>query len=102
VATEMAEVAVAGHHQFEIADGSWARLALKFKRIRVLPPVGKARRYPPLTLTVIHAKEVDPPGGRKQSIGNCSPTCLSNLPIKPLRRWSGTQCVGRSSSSSRS
>ena len=65
VATEMAEVAVAGHHQFEIADGSRARLALKFKRIRVLPPVGKARRYPPLTLNVIHAKEVDPPDGRK-------------------------------------
>jgi hypothetical protein len=30
VATEMAEVAVAGHHQIEIADGSSAKLALKY------------------------------------------------------------------------
>jgi hypothetical protein len=65
VAAEMAEVAVAGCHRFEIADGTWANLAVKFKRINVLPPIGKARRYPPLTLTVIHAKEVDPPEGRK-------------------------------------
>ena len=65
VATEMAEVVVAGHHRVEIADGSWARLALKYKRITVLPPIGKAKRYPPLNLTVIHATEVDPPEGRK-------------------------------------
>jgi hypothetical protein len=43
VATEMAEVAVAGYHRFEIADGGWVRLALKYKRITVLPPIGKAR-----------------------------------------------------------
>ena len=65
VATEMAETAIAGHHEFEIADGSWAKLALKFKRVNVLPPIGKARRYPPLSLTVLHATEVDPPEGRK-------------------------------------
>ena len=61
----MAEVAVAGHHQFEIADGSSAKLALKYKRINLLPPIGKARRYPPLSLTVIHATEVNPPEGRR-------------------------------------
>jgi len=38
---------------------------LKYKRVGVLPPIGKARRYPPLSLTVIHATEVDPPEGRK-------------------------------------
>jgi len=65
VATEMAEVAVAGYHRFEIGDGKWAKLALKFKRVNMLPPIGKARRYPPLSLTVIHANEVDPPEGRK-------------------------------------
>ncbi len=31
----------------------------------MLPPIGKAKRYPPLSLTVIHATEVDPPEGRK-------------------------------------
>jgi len=61
----MAEVSVAGHHQFEIADGSCEKLALKYKRVGVLPPIGKARHYPPLSLTVIHATEVDPPEGRK-------------------------------------
>jgi len=61
----MAEVAVAGHHEFEIANGSSAKLALKYKRVNLLPPIGKARRYPALSLTVIHATEVDPPEGRK-------------------------------------
>jgi hypothetical protein len=65
VATEMAEVPIAGHHQFEIADGSRVKLSLKYKRVGILPPVGKARRYPPLSLTVIHAIEVEPPEGRK-------------------------------------
>jgi hypothetical protein len=66
VSTEMAEVAVAGgHHEFEIANGSSAKLALKYKRVNLLPPIGKARRYPPLRLTVINATEVDPPEGRK-------------------------------------
>ncbi|WP_240338984.1 IS4 family transposase [Novosphingobium sp. BW1] len=65
VSAEMAEVAVGGHHQFEIAEGSRVKLALKYKRTGVLPPIGKARRYPPLSLTVIHAGEVDPPEGRK-------------------------------------
>lgn len=65
VSAEMAEVAVEGHHQFEITEGSRVKLALKYKRIGVLPPIGKARRYPPLSLTVIHAVEVDPPEGRK-------------------------------------
>jgi hypothetical protein len=65
VATEMTEVAVAGYHEFEIADGSTAKLALKYKRVNLLPPIGKARRYPPLSLTVIHATEVNPPEGRK-------------------------------------
>jgi hypothetical protein len=65
VSAEMAEVAVERHHQFEIADGSRVKLAQKYKRIDVLPPIGKARRYRPLNLTVIHAIEVDPLEGRK-------------------------------------
>lgn len=81
VATEMAEVAVAGHHRVEIADGSWAKLALKYKRINMLPPVGKARRYPPLSLTVIHATEVDPPEGRKPIDWKL----LTDLPVESPR-----------------
>jgi hypothetical protein len=80
VAIEMAEVTVAGHHQFEIADGSWANLALKFKRVNVLPPIGKARRYPPLSLTVIHATEVNPPEGRKPIDWKV----LTDLPVETI------------------
>lgn len=61
----MAEVAVAGYHNFQVADGNWVKLTLKYKRVMVQPPIGKARRYPSLTLTVIHATEVDPPEGPK-------------------------------------
>ena len=48
--------------QDEIAHVS---LEVRFKRILVLPPIGKQRRYPALELTVIHATEIDPPSGRK-------------------------------------
>jgi hypothetical protein len=33
-------------------------------RLRVLPPIGKRKRYPALTLTVLHAQERDEPVGR--------------------------------------
>lgn len=36
---------------------SEAALELKFRRIRVLPPIGKQSRYPMLELTVLHATE---------------------------------------------
>jgi hypothetical protein len=41
-------------------------LDIRFKRIRVLPPIGKKKRYPELDLTVIHAVEPNPPAGRKR------------------------------------
>ena len=40
-------------------------LEMKFKRITVLPPIGKQKRYPPLDLTMIHASERGTPKGRK-------------------------------------
>ena len=42
-----------------------ARLLVKYERVKVLPPVGKQRRYPELTLTVIHAIEQDTPPNRE-------------------------------------
>jgi hypothetical protein len=64
VAAEMAEVAVRGLHRVEVADGVFADLELRYKRIRVLPPIGKQKRYPALDLTVIHARERDEPADR--------------------------------------
>ena len=41
-----------------------AVVELRHRRIRVLPPIGKQKRYPALTLTVIHAKERGTPVDR--------------------------------------
>lgn len=69
VATEMRRAKVACRHVIEVRDenDTVARVALeiRFRRIHVLPPIGKQKRYPALDLTVIHATEVDPPAGRK-------------------------------------
>jgi len=43
---------------------SKAVLELRYRRIRVLPPIGKQNRYPKLDLTVIYAQEREVPTGR--------------------------------------
>lgn len=68
VSAMMARVAVAGQHRIVVAreDGSAdeAVVDLRYKRVHVLPPVGKQKRYPALDLTVIHAREARKPRGR--------------------------------------
>jgi hypothetical protein len=50
IATEITEVDCKGLHRVEVCDRrgniSEAVLELKFRRIRVLPPIGKQSRYP--------------------------------------------------------
>jgi hypothetical protein len=41
-----------------------AELEIRYRRIRVLPPIGKKSRYPELQLTVIYAQERETPSGR--------------------------------------
>jgi hypothetical protein len=57
----MDEVSVKGLHRVEVRDSSGdpdeAVLEIRYRKIRVLPPIGKQARYPALTLTVIHAEE---------------------------------------------
>ena len=69
ISAEMDEVAIKGLHRIEARDDKGepisATLEIKTKRIRVLPPVGKQKRYPALDLTVIHASERNAPKGRK-------------------------------------
>ena len=68
-ADEMEETSVKGLHHIEVRDedGEVTKVALeiKFRRIVVLPPIGKQKRYPALELTVIHATERGEPKGRK-------------------------------------
>jgi Transposase DNA-binding len=70
VSDEMEEVAVKGLHRIEVRDNNGdpdeAVLEIRYRRIRVLPPIGKQNRYPPLTLTVIHADERGRPKNRKK------------------------------------
>ena len=67
VSDEMQEIDCKGLHRIEVRDKKGdtreAVLELKYRRIRVLPPIGKQKRYPPLELTVIHAKERDAAAG---------------------------------------
>src|SRR5260370_5705284 len=68
IATEMAEVRVQGLHRIEVRDRkgdiSQAVLEIRYRRIRVLPPINKKKKYPELLLTVIHAQERGEPKGR--------------------------------------
>jgi hypothetical protein len=68
IADEMDESGVKGLHRIEVRDNggnpSEAVLEVKYRRIRVLPPLGKQKRYPGLILTVIHAQERGAPKNR--------------------------------------
>jgi hypothetical protein len=68
IADEMNETRLKGVHRIEVRDGKGrmetALLELRYRRVRVLPPVCKQKRYPALTLTVIHAKERGTPADR--------------------------------------
>ncbi|WP_404295565.1 IS4 family transposase (plasmid) [Microvirga sp. RSM25] len=70
IADEMQEVRVKGLQQVEVRGPkghvSLATVELKYRRIHVLLPIGKRKRYPALTLTVIHAQERDKPRDRAQ------------------------------------
>ena len=41
-----------------------AVVELSYRSLRILPPIGKQKRYPALTLTVLHAREPDEPAHR--------------------------------------
>ncbi len=70
IADEMDEIAVKGLHRIDVRDSNGdpdeAVLEIRYRKIRVLPPIGKQKRYPALTLTVIHAEERGTPKNRKK------------------------------------
>ena len=70
IAEEMKKVAVQGVHRIEVRNKKGeldkAVLELKYRRLRVLPPVGKQKQYPELTLTVIYAQERGTPQDREK------------------------------------
>ena len=70
VAEEMAEIAIKKQHLIDVRDNNGAPdqalLGIRFRKIRILPPIGKWKRYPTLELTVIHAEEATAPRNRKK------------------------------------
>ena len=70
IADEMDAIAVKGLHRIAVRDGNGdpdeAVLEIRYRKLRVLPPIGKQKRYTALTLTVIHAEERGAPKNRKK------------------------------------
>lgn len=70
IADEMKKVAVKGLHRINVRDNNGdpdeAVLEIRYRKIRVQPPIGKQKRYPALTLTIIHAQERSTPKNRKK------------------------------------
>ena len=70
ISAEMQRVSVKARHRIEVSNRkgitSEATLAIKYRRIRVYPPIGKKKQYPELNLTVIYAQEQTVPEGREK------------------------------------
>jgi hypothetical protein len=68
ISDEMQAVDLKANHLITVLDKkgrpTQAVLELRYRRIRVLPPIGKQSRYPTLRLTVIYAQEREVPSGR--------------------------------------
>lgn len=81
IATEMDEVKIKGLHTIEVRDKkgkvSKAVLEIRYRRIKVLPPIGKQKDYPELWLTVIHAEERKKPKKRERIVWKL----ITDLPI---------------------
>src|SRR3954451_23361504 len=75
-------VRVKGLHRVCVKDrkGNWSEavLEIKYRRVRVLPPVAKQKQYPALLLTVIWAQEQTIPEGRDRIDWKL----ITNLPVK--------------------
>lgn len=68
ISDEMERIPIQKLHKIEVRDKkgkvSTATLELTYHRLTVLPPIGKQKKYPALTLTVIHAQERGKPDNR--------------------------------------
>jgi hypothetical protein len=82
ISSAMRRAKVKAIHRVEVRDNqgniSEARLQVKYERLRVSPPIGKQKKYPSLTLTVIHAQEATTPKGRER----INWKLITNLPIR--------------------
>lgn len=84
IADEMSITEPNGIHTIELqdADGNKKeiKLKIKYRRINVLPPVGKQKKYPGLPLTIIHAEEQEAPSNREKIIWKLA----TDLPVTSM------------------
>ena len=82
IAAAMRRVKVKAVHQVEVRDEkgtvSEATVKVKYQRLRVYPPIGKQKEYPPLMLTVIYAQESSTPRNREKIDWKL----ITNLPVR--------------------
>jgi hypothetical protein len=82
VAVAMRGTKVKAIHRVEVRDAkgtvSEATVKVKYHRLKVHPPIGKQKQYPPLMLTVIHASESATPRGRDKIDWKL----ITNLPVR--------------------
>lgn len=81
----MKKAKVKAVHRVEVRDAKGAvsetTVAIKYQRLRVCPPIGKQKQYPPLMLTVIHAQERTTPRERDRIDWKL----ITNLPVRSRR-----------------
>lgn len=84
VSRKMAREPIRGEHEVEVRDNkghiSKARVHLRFCRMTVYAPVAKRKKYPALSLTVIHAHERGKPTDRDPIRWEL----LTDLPVENL------------------
>ena len=84
VADEMERRPMQGVYCIEVRDKEGnpcqAKLEIRVARMMILPPIGKQKRYPGLSLTVIHAQEPNVPKGRDRIDWKL----LTNLPVRDM------------------
>jgi hypothetical protein len=82
IAATMRGIKVKAVHRVEVRDAkgavSEATVKVKYHRLRVHPPIGKRKEYPPLVLTVIYAQEASAPRDREKIDWKL----ITNLPIR--------------------
>ncbi len=85
VSDDMAMAKIKGRCRVAVRDAKCnpdiAELDIKFERLHLLPPIGKQKQYPPLELTVIHAKERSKPKNRKPIDWKL----ITDLPVRSLK-----------------
>ena len=81
VADAMKEVKLKGVHRIEVRDDKGdvdvANLEIRYACIRILPPIGRQKHYPPQELVVTHASERGSPKNRTPIDWKL----LTNLPV---------------------